>query len=225
MWNTEFVARLSRLAEYRGRPLPDLGIPPSDNAGVVLRRAAADLDLDTADLFVLAGVPLPDDLSPIDRQAGQQVKQLVRRALKLDAPARRDLLTKARSITEHGNVLDFTPIRYGANPGSVVYALLRARNLDYLTTTPLLIMLTGRFVAGSVINRIEGGRVRLTPEWLADLGTVLGIPAGLLSAMIGMEVAEVQRPPEVTDAAELIGTVRRFTLSQVESLIETARAG
>jgi hypothetical protein len=48
--------------------------------------------------------------------------------------------------------------------------------------------------------------------------------AGLLSAVNALEVAEVPRDPAVTDAAELIRAVRRFTLDQVKTLVETVAA-
>jgi hypothetical protein len=219
VWNPAFVACLTRLADYRGRAEPSLDSPTSDAS---LRRIAVELDLPVVDLFVLAGLPLPDDLSPVDRLAGKQVDDLVRITMRLDGPARSRLLTTARSVVECRQVLEFAPIQYGPSPGAAIFALLRARNLDHFTTAPVLKMMTGRYVASSVIGNIGLGRVRLTPEWLADLGAVLGMPAGLLSAMTGLEVAEVPRAPEVTDAAEVIWTVRRFTLYQVQALVDAA---
>jgi hypothetical protein len=214
---------LTRLAELRGSGLPDLGQLESDPTPL-LRRLAVELELPAADLFVLGHLPLPADLSPVDRMAGARVEVLVRVAIRLDGSARSRLQAAAASVVTIPTVIDIAPIPYGPGPGALIYALLRVRNLDQFQASSILGRLTGRYVAGSVIRRMADGYVKLTPDWLADLAAVLGMSAGVLSAMTGLEVAEVPRDPGVTDCAQLIRTVRRFTRDQIESLIETASA-
>src|SRR5215470_17182324 len=83
------VSALSRLADVSESdllPLFDSGTPSPP----VLRRLATALELHTADLFAIAGVDLPEDLAPMDREAGQHVPDLVRHAVALP-PEKRDV--------------------------------------------------------------------------------------------------------------------------------------
>jgi hypothetical protein len=222
VWNPAFVSCLGRLADYRGIALP---APErfAGNPGSAVRGLAAELDMPVVDLFVLAQIPIPSDLLPVDKAAGPRIEDLVEVALDMDGAARSRLLASARSVVAQPEVIAFDPIPYGPSTGALIYALLLARNLDHHTTVRVLALLTGRWVAASVIRRIGDGYGKLTPDWLADLGTVLGIPARLLSAMTGLDVAEVPRDPAVTDAVELIWAVRRLTYDQVNTLVETAQ--
>lgn len=222
MWNPDFAASLTRLAEFRGRrAFPGLDGPPRT---ATLQHIATDLDVHAADLFALAGLPLPESLSPVDRTAGDDVDDLVRLVMRGDAPARSRLLAEARSMVQSSQSLGFTPISSGTGPGATIRAMLHVRNLNVQVTAMVMRRMTGRYEAGSVIVNVCNRPEWLTPDWLADIGTVLGTPPGLLSAMIGMPVANVPRPAWTADGAELIWAVRRLTHNQTRALINAMRA-
>src|ERR1700753_230449 len=79
------VARAADVADFGnvlrdGRPSPGL-----------LRRLAPALSLHTSDLFVIAGVDVPDDLAPGDHTTGSWIPVLVRSAVAL-GPEQRNVL-------------------------------------------------------------------------------------------------------------------------------------
>lgn len=47
-------------------------------SGSQLRALAPALGFHAADLFVIADVPLPEDLAPLDRAAGEVIRSLVK---------------------------------------------------------------------------------------------------------------------------------------------------
>lgn len=67
------LASVSGLAEPALRSVLGGAVP----SGSLLCRLAPALGLHTADLFVIAGVDVPDDLTPTDPQAGRWVPRLL----------------------------------------------------------------------------------------------------------------------------------------------------
>ena len=112
--------------------------------------------------------------------------------------------------------------QYQPGVRALLMGMLRVRNLDSSATVQIMARMTGRYVASSVVRRIGLGKGVLTPDWLADFGAVLGLPAGCLAAVTGLEVADVPRSPAVADTAELIWEARRLTVDQVRHLIAVA---
>lgn len=63
-----------------------------------VRRLAAALGFHALDLFVLAGLAVPDDLAPPDHTAHHRVRQIVVDAARLPPTERRSLLRRVRSL-------------------------------------------------------------------------------------------------------------------------------
>ncbi|MFE2288187.1 hypothetical protein ACFXDJ_28975 [Streptomyces sp. NPDC059443] len=93
---SDFGVPLGRLLDHRkldaGSVATRAGIAESGLRAVLgstapepelLRALAPALGLQTVDLFALAGVPLPEDLAPLDAQAGRLVPHLVSLAVSL----------------------------------------------------------------------------------------------------------------------------------------------
>ena len=252
-----FGALLVRLSDHRRLDLgalsqsdPELpavlhGAPPSPS---LLRRLGPALGLHAADLFVIAGVAVPDDLAPLDPAAGRQVPDLVRGAARLAAEQRRRLREFVRSLPQQVRTDPIPAVpaseRYEPSPGALLAGMLRNRNLNWVASATTLYLLTGGVpLSAATIGMVGHGRRRLTPGLLADLATVLGIPADDLAAVTGIDRpggAPPQRPAlpdnlhdgredcrgrSVADVAGLIWEVRRLTAGQLRQVRELLNAG
>ncbi|SEG56201.1 hypothetical protein SAMN04489712_106293 [Thermomonospora echinospora] len=196
----------------------------------LLRRLAPVLGLRTADLFVMAGAVVPDDLAPLDAKAGLLVPPLVKRAVSLPSEHVHRLRQLVRSLPQQNRTQPVPPPpaweQYQPGFGALLVRMLRNRSLAWTGSAMVLLCLTGRYLAGATIGAVGGGRKELTPDLLADFATVLGIPADDMAALTGIELPDVapRQNPVAADVAELIWDVRRLTADQVEQVRTTAES-
>ncbi|XUL93536.1 hypothetical protein ACQ86D_48730 [Streptomyces galilaeus] len=223
------IADLSRSAEI---PEPELrsvyeGTAPSPS---LLRRLAPVLRLHAADLFVIAGLPIPDELAPLDARARDLVARLVRDAVGLPLERRRRLLQLARTLPQESRT---EPVRtpqvyeqFERGPGGVLLGMVGNRNLSWSGIARTFVCLTGRYWAASTYGAVGNGRKELTPDLLTDFATVLGIPADTLSVLTGVDAPDgtPQPNPATADVAQLLWDVRRLTEDQVQQISDAARA-
>lgn len=196
----------------------------------LLRQLAPALGLHTADLFVMAGTAVPDDLAPADAQAGTYAARLAERAMGLTPDKRRELRGLVASLPQE--VPRQPPPRppahqqYPEGPGAVPLRLLRNRNLGWSATARTFLSLTGRYWSASTYGMVGHGRKPLTPDLLVDFSTVLGIPPGDLSALTGVALPDdcPTPPPAARDVAELVWDVRRLTAPQLQQVCGVAQS-
>lgn len=214
---------IGTLARQSGVPEPELqrvfaGVAPSPS---LLRRLGPALGLHAADVFVIAGATVPDDLSPLDAEAGRWVPQVVRRAVELPSEKKSELLHLVRSLPQRKVVqspafprVDVPP---PGPPGALLVRMLRYRNLHWMGIARVFHSLTGRYWSPSTYGMVGAGRKEVTPDLVADFGTVLGIPAEDLGALMGIPPSEEPhtREPAAAGVAELIWDLRRLTADQV----------
>lgn len=222
------IADLSRSAEM---PEPELrsvyeGTAPSPS---LLRRLAPVLRLHAADLFVIAGLAIPDELAPLDARARDLVAGLVQDAVGLPLERRRRLLQLARTLPQESRT---EPVRtpqvyeqFERGPGGVQLGMVGNRNLSWSGIARTFVSLTGRYWAASTYGAVGNGRKEVTPDLLADFATVLGVPVDTLSVLTGVDVPDGPPPqsPAAVDAAGLLWDVRRLTVDQVRQVAEAAR--
>jgi hypothetical protein len=223
------IDALSRLA---GIPGPELravfdGVPPNPST---LRQLAPAFGLHAADLFVLAGVAVPDELAPLDAEARGTLPHLVRRAMCLAPEQRRGLRQFVGALPQERRT---QPVRaprayeqYGPGFGGVLVRMLGNRNLDRMGTARTFVHLTGRYWSAATYGVVGHGRKELTPDLLADFATVLGVPADDLAALtgIGLPAATPPQNPATADVARLVWDLRRLTAAQVHQVHETAES-
>ncbi|MGW2839697.1 hypothetical protein ACWCWD_18050 [Streptomyces sp. NPDC001493] len=195
----------------------------------VLRRLAPALGLHTADLFVIAGAEVPDDLAPVDPRAGSDVHRLVRIGITLPPEQPHLLRTFVASMPQEGRVLPpldpWPPAveRYPHGPGALLMRLLRNRNLGWTATAKTFLVATGRYWSPATYGGIGRGTVPLTAELLTDFCAVLDVPAADLAALTGLTPAH---PPSTCSApggvSGLVWEVRRLTTHQLGRAIEFA---
>lgn len=221
------VGALSRTA---GVPEAELqavvdGTPASP---LLLHQLAAALDLHAADLFVIAGAEVPDDLAPLDANAKPLIPGLLTQARHLPTEQRRRLRHFVRTLPQQDRTQPVPPPRpweqYPPGIGAVLVRLLHNRNLDWTTAVRVLAELTGLGLSAATIGVIGRGRKELTPGLLTDLATVLGIPATTLATLANIELpADNPQPdPATADIAELIWDIRNLTADQLRQVCDQA---
>ena len=238
-----FDVLLARLASHQQPDIADLsrtaGIPEPELRAVLagtvpspslLRRLAPALHLHAADLCVIAGVAVPDELAPLDVRAGGRVPYLVENAMSLPPEHRHRLRRLVRSLPQEKRTQPVHTPRayeeYERGFGGVLVRMLSNRNLGWVGTARTFLYLTGRYWSASTYGMVGHGRKELTPDLLVDFATVLGIPADTLSVLTGIDLPDgiPPRNPAVVDVAELMWEVRRLTVDQVGQVGDAARA-
>ncbi|WP_051467687.1 hypothetical protein [Actinomadura oligospora] len=240
----KFGVLLMRLLDHRGLSTSLLSqaaeVPEDELQGVIdgchpsptlLQALAPALDLHAADLFVMAGQPVPDELAPLDASAGQQLDHLVPDVICLPAEQRSWMLQMVRDLPQEPRgeayagwrVYDPTEAGFGAVIGNM---LLTNRNLAGRAAVALACCSNGRmYVSSSTVFRIAAGKTELTPDRLANLATLIDIPAGDLAALTGIALPDQQPPddPAAADVAALLWEVRRLSAAQMRLVCEQAR--
>ncbi|MFE7530742.1 hypothetical protein ACFU7Y_34265 [Kitasatospora sp. NPDC057542] len=235
----EFGALLARLMGHRtidasvlstaaGTDLEELravlgGRPPAER---LLRELAPVLGLHTADLFVLAGQPVPDDLTPVTRNPHWSVSRVVYNAMVMPAGNRPLLLGAIRAqplVRREGRGGIGRPChRYGPGFGAVLLELAHSRNLAWACTAKALYAVSdgGIYLAASTIGGIGRGTVGVTPELVAGFAGVLGIPARDLAVLGGIRLPGDLPPlhPRAADVAAVIWEARRLTTAQLDEV-------
>ncbi|MFI0407858.1 hypothetical protein [Actinomadura sp. 3N508] len=217
------VGSLSRAAGVSEAELRDVigGLRPGPELLVALAPA---LGLHAADLFAMAGQKVPDYLAPLDASARWYVSHLVNYALCLPADQRAELHRLVRELPHDPRRQPYVPYKWfdprKAGFGAMVANMLYAnRNLDAGAAAKVLALCSnGRmYVSAVTVVMIGQARVELTPERLADLSTVIDIPAGDLAAIIGIPLPDGSPPedPAAADVAALVWEVRRLSAQQL----------
>jgi hypothetical protein len=191
-----------------------------------LRRIAPALGLRAPDLFVIAAMPVPEELAPLDSKAGGLVPSLAQHAAELPPESRARLLGFARSLPQHDRTRPVPePKAYEQYPpgfGGMLLRMLANRNLNLWYSAEALARLTGGrvYLSASTVGLVGRGRKEITPGLLGGFAAVLGIPAADLAALGDVDMADGDLPvsPAVADAAELIWEVRRLTAEQVRQV-------
>lgn len=223
------LGALARTAHVEEPAFQDVLAGSTPDASL-LRRIAPAVGLHAADVFVLAGLPVPDDLAPWDGQAAAHLAGLAYDALRLRAEQRQELRSHVRRLPDpvenHRPPALKAHEQYGPGAGGVIVRMLHNRNLNWLAATKILYE-AGRAgpLSAATIGVIGHGRKRLTPELLIGFATVLAIPATDLAALLGIELRSRVPPvrPEAADLAGLIWDVRRLEARQVERVAHHAR--
>ena len=232
------LERLLRYREMDGNALSQAAkIPEADVRAVLggatpdaamLRRLAVALDLHAADLFVMAGRPMPADLAPSD-PANWTVREAAELALRLRPEQRRRLREFVRSLPQHARTAQPpappSPEQFPPGAGGVVVGMLRNRNLNWPSAAKLLFVLGGAGpLSSATIGLIGRGEVELSPELLVGFARVLAVPPEILSAVTGIELPRdsARVDPAAADVAELIWDLRRLSVDQVRDVADMA---
>lgn len=221
---------VSLLGRRMGIPEPEFravldGAAPD---GALVWKLAPELGLHVADLFVIADMPVPKELSPVDAGIGRLVAGLVQAAMELSPNSRRQVLEFMRGLPQQDRtqgvpvIADEVYERFPPGFGKILVLMLRNRNLDWLPATELIYRAGGPILSGSMIGSVGLGRKEVTPRLLAAFAAVLGIPSGDLAAIEGSRRLCTADPASLAggDMAALIWEARRLTAEQVRQVRE-----
>lgn len=195
----------------------------------LLRRLAPVLGLRAVDLFVLAGLEVPEDLAPLDAEAAPCVSYIVMDGVHLPPAERIELLRIMRSLPEEKRPRPFAPQRFETfadGPGGRVIRMFRYRNLGWGGLAHIVTIVTPTYLSAPTYGVIGEGRKELTPRLVTDFAALLGIDAGELAALSGVLLPEEPRPvaPEAVHAAALLWQARGLSSSQARDMADLARS-
>jgi hypothetical protein len=200
----------------------------TEPTAAMLRRLAPALGLHAADLFVIAGLDLPDDLAPA-RGGPSDVGSVLTTATNLVPEDRRRLHDLIRSLPlEHDEppLSDWQEswMRLHSGPAAILVRLLRTRNIHSRPAQVLCLIGDGPYVSDSTIHLLGGGGVALTPRYVSAFAAVLGIPAEDLVAVTGVGPPEDSERlhPHRAELAALAWDARRLTSDQLSRVLRLA---
>ncbi|MEV6176216.1 hypothetical protein ACIHAR_04370 [Streptomyces sp. NPDC052016] len=208
--------------------LARLGTVEQPLTGENLRRLAERLGMRGPDLFLVAGLAVPDDELLLDEEAGRELPRLVRHALRAPAPGRRRLRDRARSLSEAPRHLALRQQRpyeqYPPGYGSLLVRMLALRNLGWSSAAKVMSLMSGVHLSAATIGAVGRGTKQLDAELLHGFAAVLGIPVDVLARLTGVRRAAESGglPTEVADTAALLWDVRHLTADQVRDLSRLA---
>ncbi|MFJ6200003.1 helix-turn-helix domain-containing protein [Micromonospora sp. NPDC092111] len=195
---------------------------------VLLRQLASTVDLHAADLLVIAALPVPDELAPLDAAAGRLAATLVGHTIRLPALHRHQLRQAVRALPQETRTQSVPPLspreQYPPGPGGLILHMLRNRNLDWIGAAKCLARLTPHYLAASTLGMIGHGRKELTSDLLVSFATLLAVPADDLAALTGIAIPHGQTSinAAASDAARLIWDIRRLTVDQTQQILDEA---
>ncbi len=199
----------------------------------LLHWLAAALGMHVPDLYLIAGMEVPQDLAPLDATAGPQTARLVWEAGQLPERHQGELLDFARSLPQQDRAEPFPPPReyerYPPGFGGMLARMLATRNLDWLSSVRVLYAVSlGRvYWSAATVGLVGRGRKEVTPALVTVFAAALGIPAADLATVGSMRLpAQGQIPlnPSADAMAELAWEARRLTAEQVKLVHGKAEA-
>ena len=240
---------LTRLLRHRGTNTTWLsassGVPESEIRSVIdgtplsqpqLHALAPALGFHAADLFVIADVPVPEELAPLDRAAGNAITSLVRTTMAL-SPGHRlrthrlvgELPQESRQPSEPVKPYMTFNQREEGFGAMLVSMLCSNRNLDSPTNAAkaVLMLTRGRMYLSAATYLVIGhGRTAVRSDWLAGFASALGIPAGDLAAITGIDLPgePLRDDPLAFEMAGLIWNLRRLSAAQAKHVLDEANA-
>ena len=172
-----------------------------------------------ADLLVLAGRDVPAHLAagPPGRN-----EALVTRAAEMTPAERRHLQTVIQRLPQ-AEPSDPMPAPTRSGPGPLLGALVQNRGIRRVRASTLMILGEGPYVSDSTVAMLFGGRVELTPRYVAAFAYLLGVPVADLVAVTGVEADPQARPhPDHEGLAQLAWDARRLTPGQLRYVLKEA---
>ncbi|MDG6110273.1 hypothetical protein [Dactylosporangium aurantiacum] len=195
---------------------------PSPN---LVRKLAPALGIHTADLFVIAGLPVPDDLVSAWPTSPWDVGSILQHAIRMNADQRSQLEALVRSLPVQPRPGPAPTDDYPDTPGALLLRLLRNRNIRPYNAKVLMAVGGGPYVSDSTVAGLGPGRVVITPQYVTAFAHLLGYQPGDVVALtgVGPVVEDAQVHPASVQIAALAWRARRLTSEQLKEVMEAAR--
>ncbi|MDQ0364026.1 hypothetical protein [Catenuloplanes indicus] len=208
--------------EHLAAVIDDAVMPDPD----LLRRLAPALGLRTADLFVIAGQPVPDELGSAWPTSPWDVGAIVRHLVRMDADRRRQLTAVIRSLPVEPRIGPTPDDEYPDTPGALLLRLLRNRNIRPYNARILAEIGDGPHVSDATVAGLGSGRVVVTPQYVTAFAHLLGYPPADMVALtgIGPVVEDARAHPAAAEIAALTWHARQLNSEQLSTVIAAARS-
>ncbi|GAA1892818.1 helix-turn-helix domain-containing protein [Asanoa iriomotensis] len=208
------TATLAAVVEHGAVPSPSL-----------VRKLAPALDIHTADLFVIAGMPMPDDLASAWPTSPWDVGSLVHQAIRMNADQRSRLEALITSLPVQPRTGSAPGDDYPDTPGALLLRLLRNRNIRPYCARILYAVGGGPYVSESTVAGLGSGRVVITPQYVTAFAHLLGYRPGDMVALtgVGPVVDDAKTHPASVEIATLAWQARGLSSDQLAEVMAAAR--
>ncbi|WP_329108694.1 hypothetical protein OG792_08590 [Micromonospora sp. NBC_01699] len=228
-----FAASIGQMQAVLAR---DAGVPGGELAAVIqdgavpdpdlVRNLAPALGIHAADLFVIAGLPVPDDLASAWPTSPWDVGSIVRHVARMDADQRRQMEALVKSLPAQPRIGSAPGDDYPDSPGALLLRLLRNRNIRPHNARILKAIGDGPYVSDSTIFGLGPGTVVITPQYVTAFAHLLGYPPSEMVALtgIGPVVEDARVHPASAEIAALAWRSRRFDSEQLSAVVAAAQS-
>ncbi|MFI6938587.1 hypothetical protein ACIBI4_04900 [Streptomyces sp. NPDC050418] len=194
-----------------------------------LRCVGPELGVRAVDLYILAGLEVPDEMAPIDASAAPYVRHTVTDAVRLPEAERAELLGLVRALPQEERRSRFAPKGLApptGGPGAQIIRMLQYRNLNWLGIAMTLGLVTPTYLSAATYGLIGSERKELTPRLVTDFAALLGIDVRDLATLTGISLPDTPPPPSprAEYAAVLLWEIRRLSSAQAQHVSEVAHA-
>lgn len=198
------------------------GMVPSPD---LVRRLAPALDIHTADLFVVAGLPVPDDLASAWPTSPWNAGSILQAAIGMNTHQRRQLQALVRSLPAQPRTGAAPADDYPDTPAALLLRMLRNRNITAYNARILHAVGDGPYVSDATIAGLGTGRVVITAQYVTAFAHLLGYQPGDVVALtgVGPVVKDAQVHPASGDLAALAWQARRLSSGQLSDVMAAAR--
>ncbi|NUT35331.1 MAG: XRE family transcriptional regulator [Hamadaea sp.] len=241
-----FGIRLWRLLARR-RPSPllptgqvtaafarDCGVPAAELAALVqgtepspatLRALGPALGIPAADMFVIASLPVPDDLASAWRTSPWDVGTIIELAAGMPAARIARLNELIRSLPEQPRTQPPPTDTYPEGPGALLLRLLMNRNIRPYNAKILYAVGGGPYVSDATVGQLGPGRVVLTAQYVTAFAHLLGYAPEDMVAItgVGPVLTEQAVHPAAAEIAAVAWNARRLTSDQIADVRERSR--
>jgi len=213
----------------------DAGVAGSDLAAVIndgaepnpelVRRLAPVLGFYTADMFVLAGLPVPAELASAWPTSPWNVGSILQHAVRMNAAQRSQLVDLIRSLPSEPRTEPAPPDGFPDTTGALLVRLAINRNIRPRNAKIVKQVGGGPYVSDSTVWMLGMGRVVLTPLYVTAFAHILGYDPGDLVALVGVGPVVEDAPAHRASAelAALAWTARLLTSDQIGHVLTAAR--
>ncbi|GIF52066.1 hypothetical protein Afe04nite_66050 [Asanoa ferruginea] len=216
------LAQDARVPDETLAEVVDDGTTPSPN---LVRKLAPALGIHSADLFVFAGLPVPDDLASAWPTSPWNVGSIVGHASRMGTTQRNRLAALVRSMPALPRAGPEPTDDYPDVPGALLLRLLRNRNIRP-TARILAEIGDGPYVSDSTVAMLGRGKVVITARYVTAFAHLLGIAPGDLVALTGVGPVrgDARVHPASTEIAALAWQARRLSSEQLSEVMDAAQA-
>lgn len=147
-------------------------------------------EIHTADLFVIAGLPVPEELASAWPTWPWDVGSILRAAIRMNADQRTQLEAMIRSLPAQPPTGSAPADNYPDTPGALLLRLLRTRNMRSYNARILRAVGDGPYVSDATVAGLGPGLVVITPQYVTAFAHLLGYRPGEVAALTGIGPVE-----------------------------------